>query len=35
VMFHKENLLNLAVQRFPSGWQYGCIPDALHWRECQ
>jgi hypothetical protein len=28
VMFHKENLLNLAVQRFPSGWQYGAIVDA-------
>jgi hypothetical protein len=27
-LFHKENLLNLAVARFPSGWQYGAIIDA-------
>jgi hypothetical protein len=27
-LFHKENLLNLAVARFPQGWQYGAIIDA-------
>jgi len=27
-MFHKENLLNCAVSRFPSGWKYGAIIDA-------
>ena len=27
-LFHKENLLNLAVARFPPGWQYGAIVDA-------
>lgn len=27
-LFHKENLLNLVVQRFPAGWEYGAIIDA-------
>jgi hypothetical protein len=27
-LFHKENLLNLAVARFPVGWRYGAIVDA-------
>jgi hypothetical protein len=27
-LFHKENLLNLAVQKFPAGWRYGAIIDA-------
>ena len=26
-LFHKENLLNLCVQRFPHGWKYGAIID--------
>jgi hypothetical protein len=27
-LFHKENLLNLAVHHFPQGWKYGAIIDA-------
>lgn len=27
-LFHKENILNLAIQRFPPGWKYGAIVDA-------
>ena len=27
-LFHKENLCNLAVQRFPAGWKYGALVDA-------
>lgn len=27
-LFHKENLLNLAVARFPQGWRYGAVIDA-------
>jgi hypothetical protein len=27
-MFHKENLLNIAIGRFPPGWKYGAIIDA-------
>ena len=27
-LFHKENLLNLAVRSFPPGWRYGAIVDA-------
>ena len=27
-LFHKENLLNLAVARFPPAWKYGAIIDA-------
>jgi hypothetical protein len=27
-MWHKENLLNLVVQRFPSNWKYGAIIDG-------
>jgi len=27
-LFHKENLLNLAVRHFPPGWKYGAIIDA-------
>ncbi len=27
-LFHKENLLNIGVQRFPAGWRYGAIIDA-------
>jgi hypothetical protein len=27
-LFHKENLLNLAVQHFPKDWQYGAVIDA-------
>lgn len=27
-LFHKENLLNLAVQRFPADWRYGMVCDA-------
>ena len=27
-LFHKENLLNLAVSRFPADWRYGAIIDA-------
>lgn len=27
-LFHKENLLNLVIQRFPADWQYGAIIDA-------
>jgi len=27
-LFHKENLLNIAVSRFPQDWQYGAIVDA-------
>ena len=31
ILFHKENLLNLAIQGFPDDWQYGAILDAdLH-----
>jgi hypothetical protein len=26
-LFHKENLLNLAVQRFPADWKYGAVID--------
>jgi hypothetical protein len=28
VLWHKENLLNLIVQRFPPGWRYGAIIDG-------
>lgn len=27
-MWHKENILNLVVQRFPPGWQYGAVIDG-------
>jgi hypothetical protein len=27
-LFHKENMLNIGVSRFPAGWQYGAICDA-------
>ena len=27
-MWHKENLLNLVVQRFPADWKYGAIVDG-------
>jgi hypothetical protein len=27
-IWHKENLLNLAVQRFPNGWKYGAVIDG-------
>lgn len=27
-MFHKENLINLAVQRFPDGWEHGGYSDG-------
>ncbi len=27
-LFHKENLLNLAIRSFPPDWQYGAIIDA-------
>lgn len=27
-LFHKENLLNLAVQHFPPGWEHGAAIDA-------
>jgi len=27
-MWHKENLLNLVVQRFPRDWKYGAVIDA-------
>src|SRR5438552_10807805 len=27
-LWHKENILNLVVQRFPPGWQYGAIIDG-------
>jgi hypothetical protein len=27
-LWHKENILNVAIQRFPAGWQYGAIIDA-------
>jgi hypothetical protein len=27
-LWHKENLLNLVVQRFPAGWKYGCYVDG-------
>ncbi len=27
-MWHKENLINIGVQRFPAGWQYGGYCDA-------
>ena len=27
-LWHKENILNRAIQRFPAGWQYGAIIDA-------
>jgi hypothetical protein len=27
-LFHKENLLNLGVQRLPPGWRYGAVIDA-------
>lgn len=27
-LFHKENLLNIAISRFPRDWQYGAIIDA-------
>lgn len=31
ILFHKENLLNLAIKTFPDDWQYGAIVDAdLH-----
>src|ERR1700719_4604863 len=27
-LWHKENILNVTVQRFPAGWQYGAIIDG-------
>jgi hypothetical protein len=27
-LWHKENILNLVVQRFPAGWKYGAVIDA-------
>ena len=27
-LWHKENLLNIAISRFPSGWKYGMYCDA-------
>ena len=27
-LWHKENILNIAIQRFPSNWQYGAVIDA-------
>src|SRR5438046_545106 len=27
-LWHKENILNLVVQRFPPGWRYGAIIDG-------
>ncbi len=27
-LWHKENILNTVIQRFPSGWKYGAIVDA-------
>lgn len=27
-LWHKENLINLTVQRFPAGWQYGAYVDG-------
>lgn len=27
-MFHKENLVNIGVQRFPAGWKYGGYSDG-------
>ena len=27
-LFHKENLLNIAISRFPANWKYGAIVDA-------
>lgn len=27
-LFHKENLLNIAIRSFPPGWKYGAIVDA-------
>jgi hypothetical protein len=27
-LWHKENILNIAVQRFPADWKYGAIIDA-------
>ena len=27
-LWHKENILNLVVQRFPPGWQYGAVVDG-------
>src|SRR6266852_6239094 len=27
-LWHKENILNIAIQRFPPGWKYGAIIDA-------
>ncbi|HVP45164.1 MAG TPA: hypothetical protein VMT32_01225 [Bryobacteraceae bacterium] len=27
-LWHKENILNLVVQRFPPGWQYGAVIDG-------
>jgi hypothetical protein len=27
-LWHKENILNVAIQRFPANWQYGAIIDA-------
>lgn len=27
-LFHKENILNLAVRHFPEGWKYGAVIDA-------
>jgi hypothetical protein len=27
-LWHKENILNVAVQRFPAGWKYGAVIDA-------
>jgi hypothetical protein len=28
VMWHKENAINIAIQRFPHGWKYGAYVDA-------
>jgi hypothetical protein len=27
-LWHKENILNLVVQRFPPGWRYGAVIDG-------
>jgi len=27
-LWHKENILNLVVQRFPPGWRYGAVMDG-------
>jgi hypothetical protein len=28
VLFHKENILDLVIAKFPMGWKYGCYVDA-------